>query len=75
MRQDPDVYCRKRANELRSLETMVIGDLISATLLTLYVLPTLYIWFERGIQPPPALSDGIFDSFEDNRSLRAHRRR
>lgn len=43
MRQDPDVYCRKRANELRSLETMVIGDLISATLLPLYVLPTLYL--------------------------------
>lgn len=31
----------------RPLATVVIGGLISATLLTLYVLPTLYIWFER----------------------------
>ncbi len=32
----------------RPLATVVIGGLITATLLTLYVLPTLYIWFERG---------------------------
>lgn len=31
----------------RSLATVVIGGLISATLLTLYVLPTLYAVFER----------------------------
>lgn len=51
MRQDPDVYCRKRVNKLRSLATAIIGDLISATLLTLYVLPTLYVWFERVTRP------------------------
>ena len=32
----------------RPLATVVIGGLISATLLTLYVLPTLYVWLERG---------------------------
>lgn len=31
----------------RPLATVVIGGLISATLLTLYVLPTLYVWLER----------------------------
>jgi cobalt-zinc-cadmium resistance protein CzcA len=35
----------------RPLATVVIGGLISATLLTLYVLPTLYVWFERGETP------------------------
>jgi len=29
------------------LATVVIGGLISSTLLTLLVLPVLYIWFER----------------------------
>ncbi|MNK37107.1 Cobalt-zinc-cadmium resistance protein CzcA [compost metagenome] len=37
----------------RPLATVVIGGLITATLLTLYVLPTLYVWFERG-NPPSA---------------------
>ncbi len=32
----------------RPLATVVIGGLISATLLTLVVLPTLYPWFDRG---------------------------
>ena len=32
----------------RPLATVVIGGLISSTLLTLFVLPTLYAWFERG---------------------------
>jgi cobalt-zinc-cadmium resistance protein CzcA len=32
----------------RPLETVVIGGLITSTLLTLLILPTLYWWFERG---------------------------
>ena len=31
----------------RPLATVVIGGIISSTLLTLIVLPTLYVWFER----------------------------
>ena len=31
----------------RPLATVVIGGLITSTLLTLLVLPTLYAWFER----------------------------
>lgn len=31
----------------RPLATVVIGGLLTATFLTLYVLPTLYVWFER----------------------------
>ena len=31
----------------RPLATVVIGGLITSTLLTLFVLPTLYRWFER----------------------------
>jgi len=31
----------------RPLATVVIGGLVSATLLTLFVLPMLYIWFEK----------------------------
>jgi cobalt-zinc-cadmium resistance protein CzcA len=38
----------------RPLATVVIGGLISATLLTLYVLPTLYVWFERGMPVDPS---------------------
>jgi cobalt-zinc-cadmium resistance protein CzcA len=42
----------------RPLATVVIGGLISATLLTLFVLPVLYVWFEkrRGSLKAPALS-------------------
>ena len=32
----------------RPLATVVIGGLVSATLLTLFVLPALYTWFGRG---------------------------
>jgi cobalt-zinc-cadmium resistance protein CzcA len=32
----------------KPLATVVIGGLITSTLLTLFVLPTLYAWFERG---------------------------
>jgi len=31
----------------RPLATVVIGGLLTSTLLTLFVLPTLYHWFER----------------------------
>ena len=31
----------------KPLATVVIGGLITSTLLTLFVLPTLYHWFER----------------------------
>jgi cobalt-zinc-cadmium resistance protein CzcA len=31
----------------RPLATVVIGGLVSATLLTLFVLPTIYAWVER----------------------------
>jgi cobalt-zinc-cadmium resistance protein CzcA len=31
----------------RPLATVVIGGLITSTLLTLLILPTLYRWFER----------------------------
>jgi cobalt-zinc-cadmium resistance protein CzcA len=31
----------------RTLATVVTGGLLTSTLLTLFVLPTLYSWFER----------------------------
>ena len=34
----------------RPLATVVIGGLLIATLLTLFVLPILYLWFEKGTQ-------------------------
>ncbi|MGH7468925.1 MAG: efflux RND transporter permease subunit [Longimicrobiales bacterium] len=37
----------------RPLATVVIGGLISSTLLTLLVLPTVYTWLEQ-LRPPPA---------------------
>ncbi len=37
----------------RPLATVVIGGLLVATFLTLYVLPLLYILFEKGIKPKP----------------------
>jgi cobalt-zinc-cadmium resistance protein CzcA len=36
----------------RPLATVVIGGIISSTLLTLFVLPTLYQWIERGNTEP-----------------------
>jgi heavy metal efflux system protein len=38
----------------KPLATVVIGGLISSTLLTLFVLPTLYAWFEREGRPAGA---------------------
>lgn len=40
----------------RPLATVVIGGLVTATLLTLYVLPTLYVWFERGRRAKPLMA-------------------
>ena len=42
----------------RPLATVVIGGLISSTILTLYLLPILYLWYERSSDsqisnPPP----------------------
>ncbi|CUS87865.1 heavy metal efflux pump, CzcA family [Candidatus Kryptonium thompsonii] len=36
----------------RPLATVVIGGLITSTLLTLFVLPTLYMWFEKQKEEP-----------------------
>jgi heavy metal efflux system protein len=36
----------------RPLATVVIGGVITSTVLTLFVLPTLYAWFERDGAPP-----------------------
>ena len=45
----------------RPLATVVIGGLISATLLTLLVLPILYIWFEKwfGKKIPPPMGGAV----------------
>ncbi len=40
----------------RPLATVVIGGLITSTLLTLFVLPSLYRWFEGGNDPEPTNS-------------------
>lgn len=34
----------------RPLATVVIGGLVSSTLLTLFLLPTIYEWFDRGLE-------------------------
>jgi cobalt-zinc-cadmium resistance protein CzcA len=41
----------------KPLATVVIGGLLSSTLLTLLVLPTIYTWFDRGEQTPPLSVD------------------
>ncbi|MBA2541325.1 MAG: efflux RND transporter permease subunit, partial [Deltaproteobacteria bacterium] len=40
----------------RPLATVVIGGIISATLLTLFVLPVLYAWFGRSRSSPLPLA-------------------
>jgi len=42
----------------KPLATVVIGGLLTSTLLTLFVLPTLYAWFERGATRTSAASLG-----------------
>ena len=45
----PMAVSTSRGSEIeRPLATVVIGGLITATILTLYVLPILYPWFSRG---------------------------
>lgn len=41
----------------RPLATMVIGGLVTSTLLTLLILPTLYAWFERERVEPGELEE------------------
>lgn len=41
----------------KPLATVVIGGLITSTLLTLLVLPTIYSWFDGGSKPGPAATD------------------
>jgi cobalt-zinc-cadmium resistance protein CzcA len=36
----------------RPLATVVIGGVVTSTLLTLFVVPILYRWFERGRELP-----------------------
>jgi cobalt-zinc-cadmium resistance protein CzcA len=42
----------------RPLATVVIGGLMTSTLLTLFVLPTLYAWLERDSASGPAREPG-----------------
>ena len=41
----------------RPLATVVVGGLVSSTLLTLLVLPALYKWFSAEVEPEPAPAD------------------
>jgi cobalt-zinc-cadmium resistance protein CzcA len=43
----------------RPIATVVIGGLISATLLTLFVLPALYAWFGRDRPKAEAMDEPI----------------
>jgi cobalt-zinc-cadmium resistance protein CzcA len=49
----------------RPLATVVIGGLVTATLLTMFVLPVVYAWFGKGAAP-----DEIKPISEDPRALR-----
>ncbi|MES2465580.1 MAG: CusA/CzcA family heavy metal efflux RND transporter [Armatimonadota bacterium] len=50
----------------RPLATVVIGGIVSSTLLTLLVLPTLYAWFERdGTTIPQVVPKGLTEG-QDN---------
>jgi len=45
----PMVFATGTGSEIQKpLATVVVGGLLSSTLLTLLVLPTLYHWFEEG---------------------------
>lgn len=51
----------------RPLASVVIGGLITATLLTLLVLPTLYHWLEKNRKlPAPTDSNTFFNSKQEN---------
>jgi heavy metal efflux system protein len=51
----------------RPLASVVIGGLITATLLTLLVLPTLYHWLEKNRKlPAPTDSDTFFNNKQEN---------
>jgi cobalt-zinc-cadmium resistance protein CzcA len=55
----------------RPLASVVIGGLITATMLTLLVLPTLYHWMEKGREAPAAVdSESLFsrDESETNKN-------
>lgn len=43
----------------RPLATVVIGGLLIATFLTLFVLPILYVWFEKRASPKTAISRAL----------------
>jgi cobalt-zinc-cadmium resistance protein CzcA len=45
----------------RPLATVVIGGLVSATLLTLFVLPIAYAWLERRAPAPAPEPEGPID--------------
>ncbi|RAL20673.1 CusA/CzcA family heavy metal efflux RND transporter [Lujinxingia litoralis] len=45
----------------RPLATVVIGGLLSATLLTLFVLPVVYSWLGEELPPEPSPTDGPDD--------------
>lgn len=47
----------------RPLATVVIGGLISATLLTLFVLPVLYVWFKQSSFNSGLKTKGVVTSF------------
>ena len=50
----PMALSTSRGSEVeRPLATVVIGGLITATILTLYVLPLMYPWFSRNIAANP----------------------
>ncbi len=56
----------------RPLATVVIGGLITATLLTLYVLPLLYPAFSRGLPPAPPVPDRNATRMEEEDREPAH---
>jgi cobalt-zinc-cadmium resistance protein CzcA len=48
------VSTSRGAEVQRPLATVVIGGLVTATLLTLYLLPMMYPWFSKGVASGPA---------------------
>jgi heavy metal efflux system protein len=48
------VSTSRGAEVQRPLATVVIGGLVTATLLTLYLLPSMYPWFSKGVASGPA---------------------